>query len=205
MATDYALNSTFDIPFNTDINGVLTSLTGGTLAAYEDNSASPITTGLSLTPDVNGIAGLNTIRVVATGANGFSSGKNYYIILSAGSVGNYNAAGKLVGEFQINRFNVASIGAGGIATASFGAGAIDNTVIAANANTAIVNAVLAGVVEGTITLKQSMQLLLAMGAGKVSGGGTATITIRNYSDTVNAIVATVDANGNRSVMTYVFT
>lgn len=104
-----------------------------------------------------------------------------------------------------SNFGINSIAAGTIGTAQFAVGAIDNTVIAANANTAIANAVLAAVVEGTLTIKQALQLVAAASAGKLSGAATATVTIRNKSDTVDAIVATVDADGNRSAITYTFT
>jgi hypothetical protein len=41
------------------------------------------------------------------------------------------------------------------------------------------------------------------GGGKVSGGGTTTITFANaVADDVDRIVATVDSNGNRTAITY---
>lgn len=104
-----------------------------------------------------------------------------------------------------SNFGINSIAAGTIGTAQFAVGAIDNTVIAANANTAIANAILAAIVEGTLSLKQALQLAAAAAAGKLSGAATATVTIRNKTDTVDAIVATVDSDGNRSAITYTFT
>lgn len=56
------------------------------------------------------------------------------------------------------------------------------------------------VVEGTYTARELMRLISAAMAGKASGGGTGTITFRNLNDTANRIVATVDIDGNRSVM-----
>jgi hypothetical protein len=71
----------------------------------------------------------------------------------------------------------------------------------ADAVTKIWNEVLAG----TKTAKQLLGILIpAFAAGKVTGGGTTTITWRNTEDTFNAIVATVDANGNRSAVTINF-
>jgi hypothetical protein len=46
-----------------------------------------------------------------------------------------------------------------------------------------------------------MKICLAALAGKVSGAGTTTVTIRSADDTADRIVATVDSNGNRSSVT----
>lgn len=61
--------------------------------------------------------------------------------------------------------------------------------------------VLGTAVEGAYTLKQSVRLMLAALAGKVSGAPGGTVTIRDANDTVNRIVATVDGNGNRTAVT----
>lgn len=58
-------------------------------------------------------------------------------------------------------------------------------------------------VETGLTLRQALRVIAAATAGKVSGGGTSTITIRNaVADGADRIVATVDSNGNRSAITY---
>jgi hypothetical protein len=58
-------------------------------------------------------------------------------------------------------------------------------------------------IETGLTLRQALRVIAAATAGKVSGGGTSTITIRNaVADGANRIVATVDSNGNRSAITY---
>lgn len=59
----------------------------------------------------------------------------------------------------------------------------------------------AGIETGT-TLREGLRLFLAVLAGKVSGGGTTTQTIRNKADDKDRIVATVDADGNRTAITY---
>jgi len=59
------------------------------------------------------------------------------------------------------------------------------------------NAVGALVIEGTITLIQSLRIGNAANAGKVSGAGTTAMALRDLADTVNRIAATVDADGNR--------
>jgi hypothetical protein len=56
-------------------------------------------------------------------------------------------------------------------------------------------------IETGYDLKEILRLVSAALAGKLSGGGTSTVTIRDINDTVNRIVATVDANGNRTDVT----
>lgn len=51
------------------------------------------------------------------------------------------------------------------------------------------------------TLEEAMKICLAALAGKVSGAGTTTVTIRSADDTADRIVATVDTDGNRSAIT----
>lgn len=63
------------------------------------------------------------------------------------------------------------------------------------------DAVLAGIVEGTVTVKQSLQLSNAAAAAKLSGAATSTTTLRDLADTKDRIVATTDADGNRTAVT----
>lgn len=57
-------------------------------------------------------------------------------------------------------------------------------------------------IETGYTLREALRLVLSSLAGKISGAGTSTITIRNVTDDKNRIVATVDSNGNRTSITY---
>lgn len=64
-----------------------------------------------------------------------------------------------------------------------------------------VDAILDEVVVGTYTMRQLLTVMGSALAGKLSGGGTTTLTFRGINDASNVIVATVDANGNRSDVT----
>ena len=66
---------------------------------------------------------------------------------------------------------------------------------------AVVDAILDEVVVGTYTMRQLLTVMSAALAGKLSGGGTTTLTFRGIDDASNVIVATVDASGNRSAVT----
>jgi hypothetical protein len=57
------------------------------------------------------------------------------------------------------------------------------------------------VVEGTTTARQSVRLANSANAAKLSGAATTTVSIRDIGDTKDRIVATVDADGNRSAIT----
>jgi len=58
----------------------------------------------------------------------------------------------------------------------------------------------AGIVEGTITFKQALQICIAALSGEATGGGTATITFRDTTDATDRLVMTVDSSGNRSAV-----
>jgi len=60
---------------------------------------------------------------------------------------------------------------------------------------------LANGVETGVTLRQSERLKLSSLVGKLSGATTTTVSIRDTGDAKNRIVATVDANGNRTAVT----
>lgn len=57
------------------------------------------------------------------------------------------------------------------------------------------------VVEGTLTFRKILKILLAFAAGKSTGGGTATITFRDNADSKARITATADTDGNRTEVT----
>ena len=58
----------------------------------------------------------------------------------------------------------------------------------------------AGDIDG-YSLEEALKIQLSALAGKISGAGTTTITIRSADDSTDRIVATVDTNGNRSSIT----
>ena len=65
---------------------------------------------------------------------------------------------------------------------------------------------LADAIETGLTPRQAIRLMVAADAGKLSGVGTGTITIRNaVADSKNRIVATIDGSHNRTSIVYVVT
>lgn len=100
---DFALESTFDLKFTSRnfSTGAPFVLSGGTIAAYPDNSTTEITAGITLTADFDARTGLNNVRVVATNANGYAAGSNYALVLTAGTVNGVSVVGEVIGEFSI--------------------------------------------------------------------------------------------------------
>lgn len=98
---DYALGSTIDVKFATRSAGAMTTLSGGTVAAYPDNSTTEITAGITLTTDIDSRTGLHNVRVVATSGNGYASGSRYTLVVTAGTVGGTSVVGMPVGAFSL--------------------------------------------------------------------------------------------------------
>jgi hypothetical protein len=63
-----------------------------------------------------------------------------------------------------------------------------------------VTAVLDEVVEGTITFRQAMRLMLSVLTGISSGGGSTTVVFKDMANTKARISATVDTSGNRTAV-----
>ena len=81
------------------------------------------------------------------------------------------------------------------------AGYLDNLNTGVALTAAGVDAILDEVVVGSYTMRQLLKVMAAALAGKLSGGGTATLTFRGVDDASDVIVTTVDANKNRTNVT----
>jgi hypothetical protein len=57
-------------------------------------------------------------------------------------------------------------------------------------------------VETGKTLRQTLRIIAAVVAGKVTGAGSGAETFRSLDDSANRAVVTVDANGNRTAVEY---
>src|SRR3990172_7290866 len=147
------------------------------------------------------IADTNTIfKAVVTDATGATVGVDAAAILAdTGTDGVVLAAGAITTTtFGAGAIDAAAIAASAIGASEIATGAIDADALAADAVDEILDDTIG---DGTITVREALRVLLAGMAGKLSGAATTTITIRNSADTANVIVATVDADGNRSAVT----
>ena len=102
---DYALETTLDFKFSTRqfTTGAPFAFASGAIEIYEDNSITQITGAETLTLEFDGKTGLHNLRVVATAANGFESGKSYQCVVSAGTVDSVSVVGEVVQQFSLGR------------------------------------------------------------------------------------------------------
>lgn len=101
---DFRLGDTFDTKFTTTAatTGAPTTLAGTpVISAYVGNSVTQITAGITLTVDFDLLTGLNNVRVVASGANGYATASNYQLVITTGTVGGTSAVGYVICEFSI--------------------------------------------------------------------------------------------------------
>lgn len=108
------LGTTIDIKFTTRrfSTGAPFSLAGSpAVAAYPGNSTTEITAGITLTTDFDSRTGLNNVRVVATGGNGYASGTIYHLVITAGTVDSVSVVGEVIGAFSLEMQSVAEVGA----------------------------------------------------------------------------------------------
>lgn len=100
---DFALSSNVDLHFTTvNTSGVPTQLAGTpVVSAYPDNSTTQLTAGITLTVDFDTVTGLNHVRVVASGANGYAAASTYTLVITTGTVSGSSVVGYVIGSFSI--------------------------------------------------------------------------------------------------------
>ena len=79
------------------------------VSAYENDSTTQITAGITLVVDFDGVTGLNHLTIVCTGANGFETDKDYNMVITTGTVNSVDVAGETVVHFAIERDTIKAI------------------------------------------------------------------------------------------------
>ena len=103
---DYSVGDTIYLMFTTRqfSDGVPTVLAGSpVVSAYENDSATQITAGITLGVSHDSVVGMNLLTIVATGANGYDAGKDYNMVITTGTVGGVSVVGEVVGTFSLDR------------------------------------------------------------------------------------------------------
>ena len=87
--------------------GVPTALLGTpTLAVYIDDSITQSTVGITLTVSLDGVVGLNNVKIDTSADAFYAVGGDYSVVITAGTVGGVSVVGEVVGTFSIeNRFD----------------------------------------------------------------------------------------------------
>lgn len=102
---DYDINTVIYGKFTTfrPSTGAAFTLAGSpVISVYKDNDATQSTSGITLTPDFDGIAGFNHFTI-DTASDGifYSSGSNYDVVVTAGTVDGVSIAGAVIASFTI--------------------------------------------------------------------------------------------------------
>lgn len=120
-----------------------------------------------------------------------------------------NVGGNVTGSVGSVSGNVGGnvVGSVGSVTAPVTAGTVSDKTgyaLSSAGNNAAADALLVRTdgVETGFTPQDALRLMLSSVAAKLSGAATTTVSIRDVNDTKDRIVATVDANGNRTATTY---
>jgi len=203
---DITLADTFYQLFTTRAfaTGVPTVLAGSpVVSAYENDSVTQITAGITLGVDHDGVVGLNLLTVVATGANGYEAGKDYALVITTGTVGGVSVVGEVVAEFSIER----SAAAVDLANGTDGLTAIKADTAAVKTKTDFLPSATAGAAGGvaiagsnaattfaslTVTAATTLTGNVSMAAG---------LNITQSSANTSALVVTGNGTGHGAVIT----
>ncbi len=101
---DIRLGDTLYFHFTTRrfTTGVPFTLAGSpAISAYPQDSTTQLTAGITLTVDLDSVTGLNSVKVVATGGNGYAAAINYSLVITAGTVDSVSVVGEVIGSFSI--------------------------------------------------------------------------------------------------------
>jgi hypothetical protein len=103
---DVALEETMYMTFTTRSfsTGVPTTLSGSpVVSAYENDSVTQISGGITLGVDHDSVTGLNLLTILVRSFYGFEYGKDYSLVITTGTVGGVSVVGEVVGEFSVGK------------------------------------------------------------------------------------------------------
>ena len=128
------------------------------------------------------------------------------VIAALAAAADMAGSGTLTAALLADGFAISAMtGSGALAITSYATGELECDIVPAvilDAQTFSAE-LLATEIEPGLTLDGALKLITAAVAGKISGGGTGTISIRNaVADSKNRIVATVESDGDRTAITY---
>lgn len=182
-----------------------TTVTGGATEAKQNTAQT----------DLDTITGVNGVNLTD---NAITAGKydettafpltavNGSTLTEAGGTGDHLTAINLPNQTMDITGNITGnlTGSVGSVTGAVGsvAGNVDGDVSGdiTSLTAAAIDSILDEVVEGTITLRQSHKMVLAVLTGKTSGGGGNPLVFRDIADSKNRLSVTADANGNRTAV-----
>lgn len=223
--TQITAGITLSVDFDsvTGLNNARVVASSGNGFALADHVELVITAGtvdsVSVVGEVIGsFAIVPTVTVTNNGVkvNDFTAGAITAAAIADGAIDAATFAAGAINAAAIaaDAITAAKIADGAIDAATFAAGAIDAAAIAANAigaselATDAVNEIRDAVFArafaasaGSLTFDELVKLFAYVLLGKASGLAGTTATYRNLADSADGVVATVDADGNRTAVT----
>lgn len=128
---DIRLGDSLDTAFTTrQISGAPFTLAGSpVISAYPANSTTELTAGITLSVDFDSRTGLNHVRVVATGGNGYATATDYQLVITTGTVNSVSVVGEVIAEFSIEHRSALMPATAGRTAVVDAAGLIDATMV----------------------------------------------------------------------------
>lgn len=127
-------------------------------------------------------------------------------LFKAGAITNAAIAASALSACKLTAgtIDAAAIAASAISACKIAASALDTAQHTDGVQTSFANALLdcASGTEANLTFRQWLRLGAAVLFGKATGGGTTTMTYRDFGDTADRVVATVTSDGDRSAVVY---
>jgi hypothetical protein len=151
---DFAVGATLHHKFTTRrfSSGAPFALAGTpVVSAYEDDSTTQITAGITLTVDFDTVTGLNHLTVVASSGNGYEAGKTYHLVITTGTVDSVSVVGEVVGSFTMEKtaiFGRVGAPAGASIAADIAAVKVDTAAILVDTGTTLDGRIPAALVGG---------------------------------------------------------
>lgn len=188
---DFATGVTLDTKFCTvQSTGAPTTLSGTpAISVYKDNSTTQSTSGVTLSADFDGVTGLNNVRIDTSSDGSFySTGSNFQVVITTGTVNSVSVVGYVVAEFSLNNRSALrpTTAARTLDVSSGGEAGIDWS----NVGSPTTSVTLSGTTVGTAT---------ALGTGAVTATAVATGAIDADALAADAATKIADALLNRDM------
>ena len=187
---DFPIEETIHVFFTTRAfaTGIPGTLSAATVAVYEDITATPIETSVAVTESLNSIAGLNAVPIVAIAASGYEVGKNYHVVIEAGTVDSVSVVGEVVAYFSIGR----SAAAVDLANGTDGLGAIKTETAAILDDTDLIDDGTSGLVKIATDVAATLidtAVIGALGAGLTNIPWNSSWDVEVQSEVDDALIA----------------
>lgn len=178
MSYEFAPASVIRLKFTTvDSTGLPATLTSGAIVVYKDDSTTPSSAGVTLTPDFASVTGANHVAI-NTGADPvfYAFGSQYFAQVSAGTIGGVSAIGYKAGEFRLVETTIDDLKLDHVQqTAQLTAIGVDVTAIRANTDN------LPSAIKRN-TARPNFEFFMASSSDHVSGATGLTVAAQRSID-----------------------